>query len=130
MKEIWKTIQDFPNYEISSLGNVRNIKKNKMMSIYFRKGYSLVKLSANGHSKEQKVHRLVAQAFIENPCNYDCINHKDEVKSNNSVDNLEWCDHKYNNIYGNRIQRQRKTLKATLQKHKQSKDVDGTFALM
>lgn len=118
MKEIWKTIQDFPNYEISSLGNVRNIKKNKLMSIYFRKGYSLVKLSANGHSKEYKVHRLVAQAFIENPCNYDCINHKDEIKSHNSVDNLEWCDHKYNNTYGSRVQRQRETLKATLQKHK------------
>lgn len=101
-----------------------------MMSIYYRKGYCLVKLSINGKSQEHKVHRLVAKAFIDNPNNYDCVNHKDENKSNNTVENLEWCTRAYNNTYGTRIHRQKITLKATLQKHKQSKDVDGTFALI
>ena len=98
------------------------------MSIYYRKGYCLVKLSNKGESKECKVHRLVAVAFINNPNHYDCINHKDEIKTNNYVDNLEWCDHQYNNTYGTRIQKQSASLKATLNKRKQSKDVDGTFA--
>lgn len=98
------------------------------MSIYYRKGYCLVKLSNKGKSKEYKVHRLVAIAFIDNPNHYDCINHKDEIKTNNYVDNLEWCDHQYNNTYGTRIQKQSASLKATLNKRKQSKDVDGTFA--
>ena len=51
-------------------------------------------------------HRLVALAFLPNPNHYPCINHKDENKLNNRVDNLEWCTHKYNANYGTRIQRQ------------------------
>lgn len=106
MVEEWKIIEGYTNYEVSNLGNIRNIKKNKTMTIYYRKGYCLVKLSENNVSKEHKVHRLVAKAFIDNPNKYLCINHKDENKSNNRVDNLEWCNHTYNNNFGTRGQRQ------------------------
>ena len=105
--EIWKTIKDFPNYEISNFGNVKNSIKNKLMTRSIRKnGYCVVKLSNNGISKECKVHRLVAIAFIDNPINLPYINHKDENKTNNHVSNLEWCDSLYNNTYGTRRQRQ------------------------
>jgi hypothetical protein len=117
MKEEWKEIQDFPNYMISNIGRVWNKKKQRFMTIYHRKGYCLVKLSKDNQSKEMKVHRLVAIAFIPNPNNYDCINHKDENPENNCVDNLEWCNHQYNNTYGARIQKQSQTLINTWRTH-------------
>lgn len=129
----WRTINGFPNYSVSNTGVVVNTKKNKTMVIYTRKGYCLVKLSSNGKSVEKKVHRLVAEAFIPNPNNYSCINHKDENPLNNSVENLEWCNHKYNNTYGTRIERQSKSLTENWRKRKaknSSKDVDGTLALI
>lgn len=106
----WKQIENFPNYSISNTGIVMNTKKNKQMTIYTRKGYSIVKLSINNKAKEMKVHRLVANAFIPNPNNFPCVNHKDENKSNNNIDNLEWCTYEYNNSYGTRIERQSKSL--------------------
>lgn len=68
-------------------------------------GYLRVVLYKEGKGKTIKVHRLVAQAFIPNPNNYPCVNHKDECKTNNCVDNLEWCDQKYNVNFGNGIKR-------------------------
>ena len=65
-------------------------------------GYIVVGLSKNGKQKNYKVHRLVAIAFISNPNNYVEINHIDENKHNNNVDNLEWCTRKYNCNYGER----------------------------
>jgi hypothetical protein len=59
-----------------------------------------VALWQNGCMKRKKVHRLVAEAFIPNPGNLPCVNHKDEAKQNNGVDNLEWCTTQYNNHYG------------------------------
>ena len=64
------------------------------------KGYQTVVLSKNGKSKTYKVHRLVAMTFLENPNNLPCINHKDENKLNNRVENLEYCTIEYNNQYG------------------------------
>lgn len=110
--EIWKTIENFPNYEVSNFGNVRNSSKNKLMTISIRKnGYCVVKLSFNGISKECKVYRLVAKAFVDNPNNLPYVNHKDENKTNNHVSNLEWCDSLYNNTYGTRCQRQADKIK-------------------
>ena len=130
MTEEYRQVRGFLNYEVSNLGNVRNTKKNKIMSIYKRKGYCLVKLSINGKAKEMKVHRLVALEFIPNPDNYSCVNHKDENPENNCVDNLEWCNHSYNNTYGTRIKRQSTSLKKDWKDRKtknSSKDVDGTL---
>ena len=67
-------------------------------------GYPQVSLFKNGKLYLMRVHRLVAIAFIPNPTNLPCINHKDENKTNNAVENLEWCDIKYNNNYGSHKQ--------------------------
>lgn len=114
MKEVWKDIADFEGiYQVSSLGNVRSLDrcvecndsirhyKGRMMKFYKKKnGYLQVNLKRRNLNKQFLVHRLVAETFIPNPCNYPCVNHKDENKANNSVDNLEWCTQEYNNHYG------------------------------
>ena len=99
MEEIYKTIEGHPNYEISNLGNIRNkITKKYRTNVLNNKGYYDIQLDG----KDYKVHRLVAKAFIPNPNNYKEINHKDENPKNNCVNNLEWCDRKYNCNYGTR----------------------------
>lgn len=108
MKETWKIIENFTNYEISNLGRVRNTKTGKIRKLVKDKdGYFVVGIRLNGKIKMLKLHRLVAQAFIPNPNNYLIVNHKDENKSNNNVENLEWCTIEYNNSYGTRIERSR-----------------------
>lgn len=118
MIEEFKPIIDFPNYEISNFGNVKNIKKNKLMTLYPKNnGYIVVKLSKEGKFFECKVHRLVAIAFIDNLNNLPMVNHKDEIKSNNHYSNLEWCDSLYNNIYGTRCQRQAEKMKVSIKQY-------------
>lgn len=94
MKEVWKQIKDYPEYEVSNLGRVR--KGTKLRTKLPRSdGYRTV----NIEGLNKYVHRLVAEAFLPNPQNLPCVNHKDENKSNNSVNNLEWCDYSYNARY-------------------------------
>lgn len=102
MEEIYKTIEGHPNYEVSNLGNIRNriTKKYRTPCLNKQNYYQLI---IDG--KSYKVHRLVAKAFIANPNNYKEVNHKDENHKNNCVDNLEWCDRKYNCNYGTRNNR-------------------------
>lgn len=118
MQEIWKPIKNYEGlYEVSNLGRIKslgkklyNINKNAynfyqyecIISPSTNKGYLQVNLSKNGISKCFKVHRLVAIAFIPNPKKYPQINHKNEIRNDNRVENLEWCDCKYNNNYGKR----------------------------
>ena len=71
-------------------------------------------LCKNGKIKAFLVHRLVAEAFIPNPDNLPCINHKDENPKNNQVENLEWCTYKYNNEYNGRIDKCKHKISQTL----------------
>lgn len=105
--EIWKDIDYLSNhYQVSNYGRVRSIYKNGKMLILslnkHREGYLYAQLFHNGKIKPIGVHRLVAKAFIPNPNNLPQVNHKDEDKTNNNVDNLEWCERKYNMNYGTR----------------------------
>lgn len=110
MEEIWKDIQGYEGlYQISSFGRVKSFHKWKRASCteeYIlnpttaENDYANVTLYKNNRRKKFLVHRLVAEAFIPNPGNMPHINHKDENKLNNNVDNLEWCTPLYNNRYG------------------------------
>lgn len=88
-------------YQVSNMGRVKGLKKNIILKPYITKGgYYALKLWKNSCKKSFYIHRLVAQAFIPNLHNLLEINHIDENKNNNCVENLEWCDRKYNANYG------------------------------
>ena len=118
--EEWRPIAGFEGlYEVSNLGRVRSldrvIEKIRIDGIPYKRtvngqiiksqkaknGYIIAPLIKDRVRHSVLLHRALASAFIPNPSNLQCINHKDENKSNNSLDNLEWCDHKYNSNYGN-----------------------------
>ena len=90
----FKQIPIEKNYEISPDGIIRNIKTKKIKSQYIGStGYYMITISHNNKSKPHRVHRLLMITYKENPKNYKEINHIDGNKLNNSIDNLEWCDH-------------------------------------
>ena len=104
--EKWLTVPvlNYANYEVSNLGRIRNkARGNTLKGFYDKDGYKIVCLSSGDNQKTFRVHRLVAEAFIPNPENKPQINHKNEVRDDNKVDNLEWSTSKENNNYGNRI---------------------------
>ena len=106
--EQWKDIIYEKDYQISNLGRIKSFKWGKeriLKQSQCMNGYYYVGLSKNGIVKTYQVHRLVAEAFIDNPDNLPQVNHKDENPQNNVVSNLEWCDAKYNNNYGTRNKR-------------------------
>ena len=103
-KEYWKPVVGYEgHYQVSNFGSVKSIKFGKeiILKQHINKGgYYYVCLLKNGKHKNYYVHRLVAQAFIPNPYKLPQVNHKDENKTNNNVDNLEWCTNEYNHNYG------------------------------
>ncbi len=133
---IWKDIQGFEGkYQVSNTGLVKSLARQKtheriLKTCKGKDGYLRAPLSLGLHKyKYIFVHRLVAEAFLDNPNNYPCINHKDENKENNSVYNLEWCTHKYNSNYGTRTER---FIKSDLNNPRKSKriaqfDLNGNF---
>lgn len=114
MNEIWKDIEEYEGiYQVSNLGRVKSLKFGKEKIIKGRNnsmGYLYVALCKEGKIKYFRVHRLVASAFIPNSNNLFEVNHKDENPLNNRIDNLEWCDRKYNINYGTRIERIQKPI--------------------
>lgn len=109
MKEEWKDIVGFENYQVSNLGNVKSKEryyinnfghkvhiKEKLMNFSERSGYFVVNLRKNGIRHSKQVHRLVAEAFLPNIYNKEVVNHKDFNRKNNCVDNLEWLTQKEN----------------------------------
>ena len=112
MVEEWKDVEGYENiYQVSNYGNVRSLDRYDRLGRFKPgtiltaadngHGYKHVRLHKDGNHKMFYVHRLVAGAFIENPDNLPQVNHMDEDKSNNHVDNLEWCTNEYNSNYGN-----------------------------
>lgn len=122
MEEIWKDIVGLEGYyQVSNMGHVRSLDRVKSDGIrmkgkikkthYDACGYEMVQLSKDGEIKHFSIHRLVAIAFLPNPNNLPQVNHKDEVRNHNTVDNLEWCTVQYNQRYGHRRERSSESAK-------------------
>jgi len=115
-------------YEVDQFGRVNSINRmvrvndngriydkpligKQMKQSLHTKGYKTVSLTKDGDTKTLYVHRIVAEAFIPNPNNFPCVNHIDEDKTNNFVENLEWCSEQYNTTYGKARIKQAKALR-------------------
>ena len=106
MQEIWRTMKEHSNYEVSNLGKIKNKTTGRIRKTSINnKGYEQFIIYIDKKQKSFYVHRVVANNFLENFNNLPEVNHKDENKLNNCVDNLEWCDGCYNLHYGTRIER-------------------------
>lgn len=115
--EVWKDIEGYEGlYQVSNTGKVKSLGNDKSRKEKILKqgkhtdGYFQVSLFKNSKRKTFRVQCLVAKAFIPNPENKLEVNHKNEIKTDNRVENLEWCDHKYNINYGTRNERVSKIL--------------------
>lgn len=113
--ETWKDIKGWEGkYQVSNLGRVKSLNYCNTGNPSILKtgtdcnGYLKVTLYRNNKGKTYNVHRLVAEAFIPNPQCFPEVNHKDETRTNNNVENLEWCTRQYNLNYGTRTQKQSK----------------------
>ena len=140
-EEIWKdivierngTLYDYTGlYQVSSLGRVRIVNyrgtgKTKIKKLQIPDGkYVSVSLTRDKKLETFYVHRLVANAFIPNPNNLPQVNHKDEDKTNNNVNNLEWCTSEYNINYGTRSKRQSETQTGMKFTEKRKKNISAS----
>ena len=116
-QEVWRPIKGYEGlYEVSNLGRIKSLPRKQVIlngkeRTYYDRGefifntngqesrYLIVTLHKNGTRRSLQIHRLVAQAFLPNPNNLPCVNHKDENTFNNAASNLEWCTHAYNLNY-------------------------------
>lgn len=124
MEEEFRDIQGYEGlYQVSNLGRVKSLPRKVSFGVAYRivkeyimkphiqnNGYAWVQLSRNNKHKRMLVHRLVAMAFIPNPDNLPEVNHKSEIKTQNNVENLEWCSRRYNENYGTKKQRRLKKI--------------------
>ena len=132
--EKWRPIEGYEGlYEVSDWGDVKSTQywngtyERILKPIKTNRNYKTVGLYKDGKMKINLVHRLVAQAFIPNPNNLPCVNHKDENTSNNRVDNLEWCTFEYNHYYGTAMQRLAEKNKKRCSKTVLQYTLDGQF---
>lgn len=108
-KERWKQISEFAGYEVSDIGNVRSLNYNRENKVklltpsFDRCKYLKVGVSKNKKLYNRYIHRLVAIAFLQNPEDKKIINHKNGIKTDNRVENLEWCTVKENNVHCIRV---------------------------
>jgi hypothetical protein len=133
MEEIWKDIKGYEGlYQVSTFGRVKALSRTIVDSmgrhmcreerilcprISSQTGYPAVNLSKDSEARTHNIHRLVAEAFIPNPSDLPCINHKDESRDNNHVENLEWCTYLYNNTYGTAPERRNKSIREFFDTH-------------
>ena len=118
--EIWKDVVGYEGYyQVSNKGSVRSLERidnigrkhrGRTLRLLNHNGYRYIRLSKNGVTKTYIVHRLVAEAFIPNPKGLLEINHIDEDKINNNIENLEWCTRKHNVNHGTRTEKAIKKL--------------------
>lgn len=107
--EEWRDIKGFEGYQISSFGRIKSLEKIDYLGHHRKEkilkpsktkdGYLKVALCKDGEKKSYYIHRLVGNAFLQNPYNLPLINHINEIKTDNRVENLEWCDSTYNVRY-------------------------------
>lgn len=126
--ERWKKIKGFDFYAISNYGRLKSLAhntlrsdgkklnlKDKIVKLALNKhGYPTYRLTKDGKLYTCLIHRLVALTFIPNPLNLPIINHKDENRANNNIENLEWCTYKYNSNYGTAQERHSSSLRNIL----------------
>ena len=148
MEEIWKDISGYEGcYQVSNFGRIKSLDRyiatvgnpsgkrlirgkilnpSKRVMSNGEDGYYSVTLYKCGTGRLFNVHRIVAETFIPNPNNLPCVNHKDENKQNNRVDNLEWCSVAYNNKYGTARERSAEKTRKEVIKF----DLDGNILAM
>lgn len=109
MDEVWRPVVGFEDYyEVSTLGNVKSLRtgKNRKPVPNTATGYmELVLKGEKGNAKTKTIHRIVAEAFLCKTPGQDCVNHKNEIKTDNRAANLEWCTKRYNNTYNGKARR-------------------------
>lgn len=143
MSEEWRAVPGYEGlYEVSNCGRVRSLPRwfhygdgrksclrpGRILKLTKKSnGYLYLNLSKHKDAKPTYVHRLVAMAFLPNPNNLPLINHKDESRSNNHVDNLEWCDNRYNMMYGTVGERLRNHEYGTPGIPVEQRDLDGNL---
>lgn len=100
--ELWASVKEYPNYQVSHKGNIRSLNYNRtgvvknMIPKPDKWGYLICVLRNKNGKKTLHIHRLISDVFIPNPNRLSQINHIDGDKNNNSINNLEWCSQSYN----------------------------------
>lgn len=130
--EIWKDVPGYERlYQVSSLGNVRSLPRNTTNGRNLKPsdggaGYYTVSLCKGGKVKKVTVHSIVAKAFISNPNNYDFVDHIDEDRKNNRIENLQWCTCKQNNEFRDSVYRKALTRRGKSNRVVSQYSLDGT----
>lgn len=95
-----KELKNFKGYFINEIGEVYSSKTDSILKGGITDGYKFVNLKNNeGKYKSVKIHRLVAETFLKNDLNFPCVNHINGIKTDNCVNNLEWCTYSYNSMH-------------------------------